>query len=166
MKPKPFIIELVILAVVVLLICWLSGIITADPYDINFNDNYIVTSAAIVMDPVLLLIFTVYIIKEAFYQYKRRPQNIVLLIVLFLINIWLLMFARSMAEIYGILQQTEGGTLYPPLSALPQHLHVARHSSFTNFVQIIFYQQIFFLLLLAIAAIVTGRNWNTDKNVS
>ena len=166
MKPKPFTIEVLILVIVVLIICWFTGVFTADTYGIDLDDTYIVTPATIVMAPVLLLIFIIYIIKEAFYRYRRRPQNIILLIVLFLINILSSMFARLMAKMSVILEQTKGGTLYPPLSALPQHLHAIRHKPFVNFAQIIFFEQIFFLALLVILAIVTGKNWNTDKNAS
>jgi ABC-type uncharacterized transport system fused permease/ATPase subunit len=118
------------------------------------------------MAPVLLLIFIIYVIKEAFHRYKRRPQNIILLVALFLINILSSMFARVMAKMSVLLEQTKGGTIYPPLSALPQHLPAVQHKPFVNFVQIIFFAQIFFLALLVILAIVTGKNWNTNKNGS
>ncbi|MDP9078026.1 MAG: hypothetical protein M3O71_11415 [Bacteroidota bacterium] len=169
MKSKSLIIELSILGLLILTICWLTGIFTTDPFDINLNDTYAVFSAQIIAFPILILVFVIYIIKEAFYQYRRKPQNIILLLVVFFINIGLLMFIKSLSVMSGLTDNVKGGTLYPPLSALPahhSHSTSVRYGSLSDIVQILSYTQIFFLALLVIIAILTGRNWNSTKNVS
>lgn len=169
MKLKPFLIELAILIAAVLLVHLLVILFGRTQFDINLHDTYVVSSGAIISLPVFLLIFIVYIIKEAFYRYKRRLQNIILLIALFFINMEVSKFIGSLAKMSKTVSQFKGWTIYPPLSALPSHQPIVlptQPDPFSHISEIFFYMQIFFLALLVILAIVTGKNWNTDKNGS
>jgi len=168
MKLKPFLIELAILIAAVLLVR-LVVFFGRVQFDINLHDTYVVSSAPIIGLPVFLLIFVIYIIKEAFYRYKRRLQNLILLIALFIINIELSKFIGSLAKMSKTVSQFKGWTVYPPLSALPSHQPTVtppQLDPFSPISQIFFYMQIFFMALLVILAIVTGKNWNTNKNAS
>ncbi|WP_094572231.1 hypothetical protein [Mucilaginibacter xinganensis] len=169
MKRKTFLIEIFILAASVLLVRILVVLFGRPQLDINLHDTYLVFSENIVGFPVLLLIFFIYIIKEAFYKYKRRLQNIILLLSLFFINIEVSKFIGSLAVMSKKTSQFNGWTIYPPLSASSSHqpiMAAPQPNPFVGITQIIFYLQIFLVALLVILAIVTGKNWNSNKNVS
>jgi len=169
MKAKPVIIELVILTITAVIVCWFLGVFSDVKYDINLHDTYFVLIGRIIALPVLcFLIFVVYLAKEGFYRYRRRFQNIILLLSTFCINILLLIgfnFARQLTA--EIKPSQNGWTIYPPLSALPKvPANVPLTLPFEYFFNVFMYTQIFFLLLLVIVAVVTGKNWNPNKNVS
>ncbi|SHN18431.1 hypothetical protein SAMN05216524_106204 [Mucilaginibacter sp. OK098] len=169
MKLKPFLIELAILIASILLVHLLVIFFGRTQFDINLHDTYVVSSGSIISLPVFLLIFIVYIIKEAFYRYKRRLQNLILLTALFFINMEVSTFVGSVTQMSKTVSQFKGWTVYPPLSALPSHQPAVvplQPDPFSRISEIFFYMQIFFLALLVILAIVTGKNWNTDKNGS
>ena len=169
MKRKPFLIESSILIASVLLVQLLIIFFGRAQFDINLNDTYVVFSGFITGLPVFLLIFIVYIIKEAFYNYRRRLQNLILLTALFFINIESSIFIGSLAKMSKTISQFKGWTIYPPLSALPTHQPTVaplQPDPFSHITQIFFYMQIFFLALLVILAVITGKNWNLNKNVS
>src|SRR5882757_4754811 len=90
--------ELIILVLVVILL-GLIGIYGSyfshiSAFDVNFNDTYFVVAPQLLTLPFFLLITLVYLIKEAFYRFERKIQNLVLLISIFFINIQLLIFLR------------------------------------------------------------------------
>ncbi|MBB6108133.1 hypothetical protein [Mucilaginibacter lappiensis] len=168
MKLKPIITEVIILAVIYI-VARLSVplFIGNTSMDINFNDTYwVINQSAIVIliftVPVFLMLTTVtYLIKEGFYRYKRKVQNLILIVAnfLFITVIYLLSLLFNMI-------QKAGGTLYPPLSALPKTVSPAHHDSNVVYtaMQITPALIIIFMLILVITAILTGKNWNLNKN--
>jgi len=158
-------IAVVIFLALLIVILWTAAL-GNDTLDITLHDTYFViknTKEKVFVFPVLLLVTVVYLVKEAFYGYKRTFQNMVLLTSLFLINICLLLGVKFAAI---ILPHASGWTIYPPLSALPKALPPSPliHSSlFRDIWQILLLIQILFLLILVIIAVITGKNWNIDR---
>jgi hypothetical protein len=169
MKLKPFLIEIAIITALVLLARLLIILFGNAPLDINRHDTYVVSSGFIIGLPTLLLIFIVYIIKEGFFRYGRRLQNVILLIVIFVINIELSKYIEAVATLSKTINGFNRLTIYPPLSALPTHPPIVAAPSpspFGNMAQALFFLQIFFLVLMVIIAVLTGKNWNHNKNAS
>jgi heme/copper-type cytochrome/quinol oxidase subunit 1 len=85
-------------------------------------------------------------------------QNLILLTSVFLFNLQLLLCAKTLAPLAS---QVSGWTIYPPLSALPKQNPDL--SIFQSAFEILFYTQIFFLLVLVVVAILTGKNWKVKN---
>jgi heme/copper-type cytochrome/quinol oxidase subunit 1 len=163
MKPKPIIKEIILLVSVFLIIWLIAFCITGTiklnrEFSINLHDTYFVIAwSRLIVVPYLFIVSVIYLVREAFFKYNRRLQNIMLLVTLLLIIVILLgidSFISTLAP------QTSGWTIYPPLSALPQQ-NVQPAPLITATLQILFYLQIFFILLLVIVAILTGKNWKS-----
>jgi len=175
MKAKSLIIELFILIVVssltIAMLFWVTGLHKAYSLaiDIPLHDVYFTFAIKTILLPALsILIFIVYAVKEAFYRYCRRLQNLILLLSIVLVNIW---FPFGFKLVRGLTAEMRpspnGWTIYPPLSALPKvQPNIPKEMPFEHFFNVFIYTQIFFLLLLVVVAIVTGKNWNPNKNVS
>lgn len=166
MKPKAIIKEIILL-LSVLLIVWLVAFrITGTAMlnrtlDINLHDTYFAIAwSKLIILPYLLIISLVYLIREAFFKYRRRLPNVILLFDLLVIIIILLKLNEL---IMNIAPATSGWTIYPPLSALPGQNALPYPVSplITTAAQILFYFQIFFILILVIVAILTGKNWKS-----
>ncbi|HEY8929980.1 MAG TPA: hypothetical protein VIM55_12355 [Mucilaginibacter sp.] len=161
--------ELIVLISLVVLVCLWWVIFNNRQPDFNLHDTYYVSVGGMVMPPVLcFLIFIVYLVKEAFYRYQRRFQNIILLASLAGVNI-LLLFGANIARRLSkdIVPAGDGFTIYPPLSALPKAQPPAGSPNLLDhYFEILLYTQIFFLVMLVIVAVVTGLNWKSTKNVS
>jgi len=118
MKPKSFIIEFVILLAIYIATRLLVFSLTDSwgdkaTFDINFHDTYFVIGRTAIVIPAFFMLATViYLLKEGFYRYKRKLQNLVLVIANFLFLI--VLFPLS------ALVNMMPNTLYPPQSALPQ----------------------------------------------
>ncbi|MCO5946304.1 hypothetical protein [Mucilaginibacter flavidus] len=175
MKAKPLIIELVILIVVssltTAMLFWVTGFhkVYGPAIDIPLHDAYFTFATKTILLPALsILIFIVYAVKEAFYRYCRRLQNLILLSSIILINIC---FPFGFNLVRGLAAEMRpspnGWTIYPPLSALPKvQPNIPKEMPFEHFFNVFAYTQIFFILLLVIVAVITGKNWNPNKNVS
>jgi hypothetical protein len=160
---------LIVFTTVILFTLWTVAF-GNDAIDINLNDTYLVitnTKERVLVIPALLLITIIYFIKEAFYCYKRRFQNLVLLTSVFFINL-ILLFCVGL--IFNISSQigvyNHRWTIYPPLSALPKALPnnpLNPSPVFNNMLHILLVIQIIFLIILVIIAVITGKNWNTSK---
>jgi len=160
---------ILVLLATLLIVLWTTAF-GSDKIDFNLHDTYFVinnTKEKIFVFPVLLMLIMVYVIKEAFYGYHRRFQNIVLIAAIFLVNIFLLscvgLFHLVTSKLDGM---QRGWIIYPPLSALPKvrPLNALQHKSlFEAAWQILLFMQMFFLVLLVIIAVITGKNWNHYK---
>jgi len=163
MKPKPIIKEIILLVFVFLIIWLIAFCITGTiklnrEFSINLHDTYFVIAwPRLIIVPYLFIVTIIYLVREAFFKYNRRLQNIILLVALLLIIVILLILNRFISN---IAPETSGWTIYPPLSALPKQQAQAA-PLITASLQILFYLQIFFILLLVIVAILTGKNWKS-----
>jgi len=162
MKPKLIVKEIVLVSAIFVLI-WLimfkiSGAarLLNPSLEINLHDTYFVMQwSSLIVLPFLLVTTFTYLIREAFFKYRRRIQNIVLLLSTFLLNLYLLRFTQF-ATAY-IASLTLGWTIYPPLSALPK-AHPQPFQSEKS-LQALTYIPIPFMLILVIVAILVGKNW-------
>jgi hypothetical protein len=169
MKWKPLITELItliaILALILLVLLTAEFIIFRNTHAVTiqmYTSYFIFLPWQVFAPPFTVLLATVYLFKEAFYGYKRKLQNFVILISLFLFIMLLQTFYEIAAQMALI---PSGVTIYPPLSAIPQS--VQNHPGllpFRNILLILFFIQIIFMILLVIVAILTGKNWNYQKN--
>jgi hypothetical protein len=170
MKLKPIITEVIILIIIYivarLFVPLLAGNIWGgnSALDINVHDTYFVINQSIIATlifttPVFLMVVTViYLIKEGFYRYKRKLPNLILIIANFLF----LTVMYPLSVLVNMIQKA-GGVLYPPLSALPKTappIHDDSNTAYTTMPALI----IIFMLILVITAILTGKNWNLNKN--
>ena len=112
---------------------------------------------------VLILLALIYLVKEAFYHYRRKFQNLILLTTVLFVNIYFLSITKFFAVWFSI---NCGGTVYPPLSALRDNKPPMSSSSFADTLSILFFIQIFFVLLLVIIAFLTGKNWKFKQSES
>ncbi len=165
-KTEIFIIAIIL---ILLIILWFfSSILPGNrSFDIDWHGTYFIFWGRVFVLPVLLSMTVVYLIREAFYGYKRRFQNLVLLTSLFMVNA-ILFFGVSF--LYNIASQTgsnsRGWIIYPPLSAMPRTLPDGAFLAsplFSNISNILLFIQIFFMLILVIIAVLTGKNWNVNK---
>jgi hypothetical protein len=160
--------ELSIVLVVALLLILLSIdpviFINSSAFGIHFlNKPYLVVPSQKLIFLILILLSLIYIIKEAFYHYKRRFQNLILLVTVLFVNIYFLSITKFFAVFFSI---SCGRTVYPPLSAMHDNRPPLSSSAFEGRLTNLFYIQIFFLVLLVIIAILTGKNWNSKQSES
>ncbi len=172
MKWKPVITELLILLGILLIatvlpIIFIGSLFGNATLDINLHDTYFIIGwwPSIII-PFFVLITLIYLIRVLAAGFSKRTTNTILTISLFGDFLFLLAayktalaFDRMMASL------PDGETLYPPLSALkstrkPVH-QTLLHQPFSQFIFIIL---IIFLILLVISAVLTGKNWNTNKH--
>ncbi|SDP87417.1 hypothetical protein SAMN05428975_3243 [Mucilaginibacter sp. OK268] len=165
MKLKTIITDVVKLFVIYivtwLLMCLLSGSWDSKgSLELNFPDTYFVIKRSTITIPAFLLLTTVtYLIAEFFYRYKRRLQNLILIIANFLFLITLYPFSTLLN-----LVPKPGWTIYPPLSALPKSTPDQEMNTFYFIKQMTPVLVIIFMLILVITAILTGKNWNLNKH--
>ena len=168
MKLKPIITEVIILAPIYIATRLSGPFLTASwggnsALDINLHDTYFVIDRSVINIPVFLMLTTIiYLIKEGFYRYKRRLQNLILIIANFLFLIVVYPFSVLLNMI-----PKPGWTIYPPLSALPkaeppyeQKMENTLYAIKQGTLIVI----IIFMLILVITAILIGKNWNSNKN--
>ena len=160
--------ELSIVLIVALLLILLSSdpviFIDFSAFDVRiFNKTYSIVPTQVLIFAILILLSLIYLIKEAFHRYRRRFQNIILLITLLVVNIYFLSITKFFAVLFSI---NCGRTIYPPLSALHDNRPPLSSSDFGDRLTDMFYIQIFFLLVLVIIAILTGKNWNAKQSES
>jgi len=167
MKPKTFIKEILLVAlllVAVIIIFWVATSVKFgnSPFDIELHDLYFSIAGKMLVLPAFLLVsMVVYLIKEAFYKYQRRIQNIILLISTFGVNVYVLFFLKFLAILFSI---NCGGTVYPPLSAMHDSRPLMSSSSFDNRLTTLFYIQLIFLVILVFVSILAGNSLNNTKN--
>ena len=87
----------------------------------------------------------------------------ILLVTVLFVNIYFLAITKFFAVVFSI---NCGRTVYPPLSALHANRPPLSSSDFDDILTNKFYIQIFFLLILVIIAILTGKNWNSKQSES
>lgn len=168
MKLKPIITEVIILVVIYIVARLSIPFLTASwggnaSLDINLHDTYFVIDRSALAIPAFLMLTTfIYLIKEGFYRYKRKLQNLILIIFNFLFLIVVYPFSALMN-----MMPKPGWTIYPPLSALPNGVIPTADKgenilySIKQATPIVI---IIFMLILVITAILTGKNWNLNKN--
>ena len=171
MKNKVIVAETLVVAavlIVTLLLGWFaSGAILGNTaLDIQLHDTYFVFKFSwedLVLLPFLIFMMLMYSIRGTIGRFKSQTQNVILLTSIFLFNVQLLFHYKIAAKLSSL---PSGWTIYPPRSALPQH-NLTSHPSpspFRGILQILFYTQIFFLVLLVIIAVLTGKNWKTNTH--
>ncbi len=168
MKLKPIITEVIILIVIYLatrlFVPFLAGSWEGNAsLDINLHDTYFVIDWSVIIIPVFLMLTTIiYLVKESFYRYKRRRQNLILIIANFLF----LLIIYPLSALLNMIPKP-GWTIYPPLSALPNGV-ISTADKGENILYFIKQATpiviIIFMLILVITAILTGKNWNWNKN--
>lgn len=137
--------------------------------DINLHDTYFVNELSwwiFTFPPFFVLLVLVYLIRAIVGRFKTRAVNIMLVAGLFVNVLILLTVYKFALSIDRMISSAPGGwTIYPPLSALG---HAPKHASQTPlsepFSHIIFIILIIFLILLVISAVLTGKNWNANKD--
>lgn len=167
MKPKTIIKELLLLTsllAAVIVVFWVATTVNFgdSSFDLALHDVYFTFAGKMLVLPgFLLLIMIVYLIKEAFYKYQRRIQNIILLASTFVVNIYFLSFIKLFAVLFSI---NCGGAVYPPLSAMHDTKPPMSSSSFDDRLTTLFYFQIIFLVILVIVSTLTGKSLSNTKN--
>ncbi|NHA06567.1 hypothetical protein G7092_22350 [Mucilaginibacter sp. HC2] len=168
MKLKPIITEVIILIAIYLatrlFVPFLAGSWEGNAsLDINLHDTYFVIDWSVIIIPVFLMLTTIiYLVKESFYCYKRRLQNLILIIANFLF----LLIIYPLSALLNMIPKPDW-TIYPPLSALPNGVisTADKGENILYFIkQITPALIIIFMLILVITAILTGKNWNLNKN--
>ena len=161
MKPKLIIKEILILSSIFILV-WLtiykitgSRSLVNLILDINLHDSYFVIHGSSLIPLSSTVIALLYLIREAFFRYRRRLQNLILLFSTFLLNLSLLRFIQFVSAY--IATQTLGWSIYPPLSALPKAHPQPPQSE--KVLQILTYIPIPFMVILVIVGILVGKNW-------
>ena len=168
MKLKPIITEVIILIVIYIATWFLIPILTGSwrgnaSLDINLHDTYFVIAPSAFKTLEFFALTTItYLIKEGFYRYRRRLQNLILVIANFLF----LIIIYPLSAFLNMLTKP-GWTIYPPLSALPkaEPPYVQKmENTLYAIKQTTLIVIIIFMLILVITAILTGKNWNWNKN--
>jgi hypothetical protein len=149
------------LLTVFIVVCLIQFLLTGPTLDIGFNYIYLallLTTLTQITQPFLflMLVTIIYLIKEGVHGYKRKLQNIILITSNFLFIIQL----TKRLEIVGFLMLSGETTIYPPLSALPKvKPSLKAAGEVFHMERILFAILIFFMLILVITAILTGKNW-------
>ena len=167
MKPKPIIIEVLIVASIFVITWFLfTHYVSNTALDIDMHDTYfVIQPAPIILTAGLLLTTLVYLIKEGFRHYKRRFQNIILLIANFLLLVKLYPFT-----VFASTLSSPGWTIYPPLSALPKNIPLISEKLYHHLFVLSLIKQtlpfivVLFMLILVITAVITGKNWHTQPH--
>ncbi|WP_183567250.1 hypothetical protein [Mucilaginibacter sp. SP1R1] len=168
MKPKSIIAELVTLIIIYIAIRLFVFLLTGTwrnnaTIDIDLLDTYFVIGQTSVVIPAFLMLTTiVYLLKEGFYHYKRKAQNLILIIA----NLLFLIALYPLSTLVNMIPKP-AWTLYPPLSALPKATSLSYNQNVRAFFfikQITPGMIIIFMLILVISAILTGKNWNIHKH--
>lgn len=146
-----------------------GGLFGLSTFDINLRDTYFVAKfswSILVLFPMSLLTLLIYAIRSGNNQFKNRLQNIILTSSIFLVIVSLLRIYKFAAffELMIPANNNNGWTIYPPLSALPKVSHPAHSQPSHPITHGILIILIFFLLMLVICAMLTGKNWNTNKH--
>lgn len=130
--------------------------------DIELHDTYFVLAwQTIVVEPFLIIITLIYLIKEGIYKYKRKIQNFILIISNF---IFIVLLSTNFV-IFGVFEAGGGWQVCPPLSALPNEKPLlAVTNRFNQIEHVVFMVLIFFLLILVLSAIHTGKNWRAKNH--
>lgn len=166
MKPKSVFIELLILFILIALVLlpfYFAGNATLD---INLHDTYfVIRPFGLAYLSCLVVITMVYLIKEAFFKYRRRLPNIILviahvLLIARLLKSMVLTFAVTSAMSVNDGAPNNGWTIYPPLSKLST-LPRVQSDPLEHAGGELIYIINFFLLTLVIITFLTGKNWNT-----
>ncbi|SDE15550.1 hypothetical protein SAMN05216464_104158 [Mucilaginibacter pineti] len=167
MKPKTIIIEILIVAAI-FVITWLlfTHYVSNTTLDIDMKDTYfVIQPAPIILTAGLLIITLVYLIKEGFKRYKRRFQNIILLVANFLVLVKLYPYT-----VFASTLSSPGWTIYPPLSALGKNIPPISEKLYHHLFVLMLIKQILpfivvlFMLILVITAVITGKNWHTQPH--
>ena len=168
MKPelKSLIIEFIILIAIFtatwLAAFWLTGRhhILHPALEIELHDTYFVLSwKTIVAEPFLMFVTIIYLVKESFHGYKRRIQNLILIVSDFLFIIQLSKFF----SLAGMLEVNQQWTVYPSLPELQNEKTPVEYNHEILLVEHgMFITLIIFLLILIASAILTGKNWKTE----
>jgi len=178
MKTKSLITEIVLLTGLFIMWYLVYNLLLTRPFfypllDINLHKIYFFNFnwRVIIVGPYLMIVTSLYFVREGFYGYRRKLQNWILICSDF-------MFILLSPTLFSILQlvvkESSGwmnkiSTIYPPLSALSKNdPHAITENQFGQYitmvdsianVKLIFL--IIFLLILVISCILTGKNWNT-----
>lgn len=127
--------------------------------EISLQDTYLILSGWQAWIPFSALATITYFIREAFYGYKRRFQNLILITC----NLLLLIQLIGVIRLAYIFSLKGGWTIYPPLSALPQpsaQIPNAPSGGWFVFCSII----LFFILTLMFGTFLAGKSWNYKKS--
>jgi hypothetical protein len=163
MKPKAIITEFLILLRVYLLIWGLTYLATGNLWgkitlDSNSSDTYTVIEIISIIPIFLLTATVVYLVKEGRAGYKRRVQNLVMIVINFSLIIDLYLIDLVINRMPGTAREGRPH-LYSQPNTTDTHFNfipVAQHA-----LPII---AIIFMLILVITSILTGKNWNFSKN--
>jgi len=166
MKPKLIFKEaplLLFLFVIIWIIvfCLTGTLRLSHEFSINLHDTYFVIAwSKLIILPYLLLVSIVYLIREAFFKYRRLVQNTILLSVL---SITLIILLKLNELIINLAPLAAGWTIYPPLSGLPRQnaLPTSPSPLIMTASHILFYFQILLILILVIIAVLTGKNFKS-----
>ena len=127
---------------------------------VDFDANLIRYGFVLITPLLVVFITAIYLIKEAFYGYKRKFQNIIILSATFLTNVAIALVIKLVAIHFA---STGGTTIYPPLSALHDDPSTAK-LAFDQQRSILLFIQIIFLVLLVIIAVLTGKSWHIKQS--
>jgi heme/copper-type cytochrome/quinol oxidase subunit 1 len=173
MKPKQFVIELIILTSLHILIAigahFLLAIFWGNiALDVTLHDTYFPVPfnwIDFTLFPFLLLTTITYLIRATIVRFKKHLINIILVIS----NLFLTISTLNIYKTVLLLEQEatptgNGWTVYPPLSALPKQqpeLPPLERPYFDHYVLTFI---LIFMLILAISSILTGKNWKTNAH--
>lgn len=126
-------------------------------FDINLNDTYFVIQFSwqnLIFAPFLLLTLLVYAIRAAINRFKNQLQNLILIASDFL-------FVIILIKTYAFLSRIDSNSALTILKGRPQpaNTHPVNWLEQTLLVSVII-----FLSILVITAMLTGKNWNLNKN--
>jgi hypothetical protein len=163
MKSKSIVSEACILGGLFILVLIVVHIMFGIPllapikYEIALNDTYLVLNWRIlVLTPFLLTAVIVYLVKEAFYSFKRQLPNWIVLILNFLLVMQLIDHLEFSSN--------PGWRVDPPLLALARtpNAYLSDSQNYTNFLMHIkvtlFAAAILFIITMIFISMMIGRN--------